>query len=311
LAKPKRNYYFPRPTSSNESGLVAHYVFSPETIQGGQLLDISGEGNDGTIDNCLITLDGLKANGTGGSVSLGNIGTVKTIACRVKLDSTTEQILEGAANDKLILVNAGTLTASDYSTLYVNGAVGTSVSADKWHDIVITDSTGVSNTAVTLALNDTSYGAVEFADLRFYSDEKDATWVKSYHNQWVRPYLIDDFSDSPADGTTVVPEGWRSGTGVVKCGEITTYVNHDLNVGTKYMEFTTAGTVLFPISLDSLPNNGYISYWYYNGSSWSERTGLIDAPVTGVAYASGVLTFTGADIGDRIAKISVETGQKV
>jgi hypothetical protein len=38
---------------------------------------------------------------------------------------------------------------------------------------------------------------------------------------------------------------------------------------------------------------------------WTLRSGLIDAPVTGVAYADKILTFTGSAIGDRIAKIEL------
>jgi hypothetical protein len=270
LAKPKRNYYFPRPTSSNESGLVAHYVFSPETIQGGQLLDISGEGNDGTINGALQTKDGMSFDGVNDYVNCGDMtnldgATKVTVACRVYTNSNHNGsiIAKIIATDRCFALFCGSgssypyislkawdgsasnvdyvdvrsdsdqlqvsqwvnvvahldLTTNSNSYIYINGdEVATTVTTDG------TPPTSIQNTASNLEIGRFWGGIYQFDgkidDVKVYNHAWTASQAQAYHNQWVRPYLIDDFSDSPTDGTTIVPEGWVSGTGSYKIEEV-------------------------------------------------------------------------------------------
>ena len=156
----KRGFEKIKPTDlSNVDGLVAGYSMVPSS--GGVLVDLSGNNNNGTITGALSTKDGMAFDGVDDSVALGNIGNIKSLSFRIKLATTTEQILEGAANDKLILANAGTLTYTDFDNAYINGVDSNTISAGLWHNVVITSTTDVDMSACTLALNNASYGAFE------------------------------------------------------------------------------------------------------------------------------------------------------
>jgi hypothetical protein len=194
------------------TGLVAAYSPSKDTVQGGQLLDISGNGNHGTINGgAILTKDGMKFDGVDDKVTIGDIENVKTIALRVKLNSTSEKILEGQANDILVYSNAGTLSYSDFDNAYVNGVDSDTVVSGQWINVVITSSTDVDCSALTLALNNTTYGNLEISDVRFYSDEKDSDWAKAYHNSFITPQIIEDFQNYPVGDTS--PKGFVQGTG--------------------------------------------------------------------------------------------------
>ena len=202
----KRNFTYPKPTDlSSEDGLVAAYNMIP---QNGELVDISGNGNTGTISGALSTKDGMAFDGVDDSVALGNIGNIKSLSFRIKLATTTEQILEGAANDKLILANAGTLTYTDFDNAYINGVDSNTISAGLWHNVVITSTTDVDMSACTLALNNASYGAFEIEDLKFHSNELTPQQAKDYSNSFAKLTLRDSFSDTGADGIVKTPKGW-------------------------------------------------------------------------------------------------------
>jgi len=202
----KRNFIDVRPTDlSNEEGLVAAYNMIPSK---GTLVDISGNGNNGTISGALSTKDGMKFDGVDDSVALGNIDNIKSLSFRIKLATTTEQILEGAANDKLILANAGTLTYTDFDNAYINGVDSNTISAGLWHNVVITSTTDVDMSACTLALNNASYGAFEIEDLKFHSNELTPQQAKDYSNSFAKLTLRDSFSDTGADGIVKTPKGW-------------------------------------------------------------------------------------------------------
>ncbi len=101
--KEVRGFEYPKPTDlSYESGLVAAYSFSPETVSNGTLVDISGNGNNGTISGALLTKDGMKFDGVDDDITISSssintaITNKITLATRVKAsDLTTYQIIGG------------------------------------------------------------------------------------------------------------------------------------------------------------------------------------------------------------------------
>ena len=85
------------------------------------LVDISNSANNAFLCGATQTPTGLKFDGVDDKAVLGDIGNIKSIAFRIKPDSTTEKLMEGAANDKLIHINAGVLTYPEFDNGYVNG----------------------------------------------------------------------------------------------------------------------------------------------------------------------------------------------
>ena len=213
------------------SGLVAAYNM---TLVNGQVIDLTGNGNDGTVTNSPPTSNGLDFNGIDGKIAIGNLGNIKSMAFRVKLDSTTEKILEGAANDKLIHVSSGTLTYPEFDNAFVDGIDTNTVSINGFVDIVIVSSTNVDMSAVTVALNNATYGDFEIEDLKFYSTQLTAQEAKDYHNSFILPTLVETF-DEGADGIAKLPTDWHKGTGTYKIdqwnvGQSQAY-NNDLSSG--------------------------------------------------------------------------------
>jgi len=106
-------------------------------------------------------------------------------------------------------------------------------------------------------------------------------------------------------------KNWIDGTGVHEISELTTSPDPALPIGTQYRKFTTAGTTTMKVNLDEYANNGYADYWALVSGTWYHRQGLVDAPLTELAYASGVITYTGANINDGFALLKVTQGVQV
>ena len=224
--------------------------------------------------------------------------------------STTDGYWSTAGRD-LVLSQDSTITIN-----YDNSAVGNDpiiyVDGNNCDltEAVTPVGTRITDVGSALVMGNNSAGTFtwdgELKDARLYNYTQSKDEAVAYHNSFIKPVIRESFSDSGADGIVKTPRGWIKGTAAGKIDELSAYVNNDLDIGNKYFEFTTAGTMFITgIDLSSYVSNGYIEYYYYNGSSWSKREGLIDAPVTGVAYSNSVITFTGDSIGDRITNIKI------
>ena len=193
-----RNFIYPKPTNlSYEKGLVAAYNMIPSS--NGVLSDISGNGNDGTIYGPISSKDGMVFDGVDDYVNIGNIGNIKSIAFRIKLLTTTEQLFEGASNDKLIYVSSGILSYVDYDNAYINGIDTDNMVANQWIDVMITSTTYINNTTLSLGLNNISYGNFKISDIRFYSIEKTIHEAKDYHNQFASQLTLHETFNYGAD----------------------------------------------------------------------------------------------------------------
>jgi hypothetical protein len=254
----KNNFFISRPRSISSTNLVAAYSF----FEPGNDTDISNNGNNGTLTGTLKTLNGKYFDGVDDKEVFGNLGNIKSIAFRIKLDSTTEKILEGSANDKLVHVNAGTLTYPDFDNAYINGADSDTLQANLWYNIVIVSSTNILFSACTLALNNVTYGNFEISDLKFYSDEKNQIFAQKYNNNFNQIAFKDDFRFEPADGTNILPKDYIQGTGSFKIGEITSFVSKELDIFIKYMECTSSGY----ISHKNTQAYGIYDFFIYKGA---------------------------------------------
>ncbi len=248
---------------SNEIGIVAAYNFK----EAGNDTDVSGSGENGVVSgNPMLTVNGKKFNGIVDKELLGDLEDVKTIAFRFKPATTTEQILEGAANDKLIHVNAGTLTYAEYDIAYVDGITTDTIVADQWQNVVITSSTNVDNSAVTLALNNTTYGEFEIEDLRFFSTEWSAEQAADYHSEFAKRVVLNRI---PGEYNAIsnVPFGMSVQSGAYSTQELVAQdgVLKELDIGTKYILCDSEGLVSVPNT--NMP--GEIEFYINKGSDAS------------------------------------------
>ena len=324
----KRNFVYPKSSDlSSEVGLVAAYNMIPSN---GTLVDISGNGNDGTISGALSSRDGMAFDGVDDNVQFGvSLDCTKsfTIAQRIKPSIFTSwQLLFGAMyNDGAWFSLEGAKLNYRFEGVAVNYNSSQSLTVGKEVDVILTydlDTTtsrmymgGVLDSERTsVAAPSTGYSAHtslgksgslyaytgEIKDTKLYNYAFTPAQAAAYHNSFNKPVLRETFSDSPVGATHT--RGWTEGT--------TTGVIQE-TVDKKYLEFQGAGTMIIPVCLDSYVGSGYITYEYYNGSAWATRSGLVNAPVTGVAYSGGFLTFTGVQASDGIANILVKNAERI
>ena len=291
---------------SQPTGLEVAYNMIPSA--GGRLVDISGENTSGVIDGATETLYGLSFDGIDDSVALNislvHAATIKTICMRIKLASTTEMILDGDNTGNLVIdTTAGTLAYAAYDTAYIDGVESDTVVANQWHSIVITSSTAVDNNTPTLGRTTAApftYGKFEIADLQYWSTEFTLSQAQDYHDSFVVP-VIDIRFNNDAVGS-IKPYGWNGGTATVEVGELTTQVSGipELDIGTKYLEWTGDGT--YSIFVGDVDLRGWTIIYYYNGATWTKVEDALIVLVADYAWLSlsgGYLTFT-LITGDRI-----------
>ena len=219
-----RGFEYPKPTDlSNESGLVAAYSFSPETVSNGKLLDISGNGNHGTISGALLTKEGMKFIPEKGYIELNSdISLVNntTICIRVKRANTDAAYLLSSTVGGARLLHLH--SSSNALTLYNDTlATLTGISKTDFSDLVVAISGTTANTymngclinSVTLSgsLNTTIRQISTIlstrtwdniiSDLKVYNYTFTPTQAAAYHNSFIKPYLILDFSDEAVGNT--------------------------------------------------------------------------------------------------------------
>lgn len=254
------------------TGLIAAYNMIPTEER---IIDITGQDQYGTLNTPIIsTKEGLLFNGVNDNVSLfldaGPAATVKTVCFRIKLKTTTEPILEGEIADHFIYATAGFLTAPDYDNVFVDGVDDNGIVADQWHNIVVVSSTSVSNVTATLGLNDTTYGAFEIADLKFYNYEFTEQEATEYHNQWSRKVeyksvLAEDFGVGQDENNLSGYIMFDSGAFSVQELSAQDANVPQLDKGSKYLLCDTDGSFKIPLT----STNAIIDY--YDGSNWSRK----------------------------------------
>jgi hypothetical protein len=276
----KRNFFYPAPQDlSNEVGLVG--AWNMENT-GGVVVDISGNGKNGTINGGLdakgvfgraLSLDGTNDYlGCGDVADLGNTFTFSALVKANNFDNIGPIVCRDGVTNYNALIRFDTSGNIEFRQFY--GAVeirtAASYTAGEWLHIV-----GVSNAALAgvIYVNGVSaatgtFGA-SFSDVgninlgryaspgvtyfdgaldevRVYNTALTATEVANLYNQVAKQVMLrEDFSDEGADGVVGHPKGWSPETGIYKFNELSTtdsVLSHLLR-GTKYLENVTAGRI--------------------------------------------------------------------
>lgn len=238
------------------SGLIAAYNMKPNGLT---LVDISGNGYNATLNRGAINQeDGVRFAGTASAerTELPQI-TVNgsyTVACRFKILENKLSVLwgngnSGADRNGLTLGATGAISyekynGSAYSGIRSNASI---YPVGQYLNVVCINTAGthtlyINGEAVTYSTSvlgelgnngsrfiigaDLATGGARpsntiFQDFKVYNRALSAQEAKDYHNQFAKQvYLAEDFSDAPADGTSIVPREWHKISGTFKAGEI-------------------------------------------------------------------------------------------
>ncbi|MFH2142524.1 MAG: LamG-like jellyroll fold domain-containing protein, partial [Bacteroidota bacterium] len=256
------------------TGLVAAYNMIP---QNGILVDIGANGYNATqtVAGSVSTLEGIKFNNASYYDANHKPTANGSLLIRFKAHLALNQYLYGSklTNDRMFIAidvsakfcagvaNQGIAVIVGTTTLlegkeYTGAITWDGTTVELWlngsKEYSSAQSGVIANTTRNNflgALNDDGVVTLptkcEITDIREYNRKLSDQEIKDYHNSFVKPVLIEDFSDVGADGVVKTPREWAKGTGTYKIGELTAQdaVLKDLDVGAKYLECVTAGTI--------------------------------------------------------------------
>ena len=176
---------YPVPSSK---GLVCSIPMYYGTTSGTLLYDETGNGYNGTATNSPVPKFPAFQFTAASSMYI-DIGAayngIKTTALWVKPNaiSGTDYPIDLNGTDYLT-IETGTLTANGFAggttVLYVDGVVGTGVTAD-WHFIAITDTSGKNASDLDIGRKDAGYFDGLIAGVRLYKDVLTASEIRSLY----------------------------------------------------------------------------------------------------------------------------------
>ena len=312
--KPKRGFAGnPKPTDLSQfkgtginQGLVAAYNMSPK---GNVLVDISGNGNNGVISgNVHNTKNGLSFNNSTGTATISSstnpLNNDFTFSVRFKLRSAanpgrlfqSQYIFiypQGVSGEIWVTRDAGTtyskagnnlqslqnkwITISILSTnngttnFYFDGLLQGTINQSAGTPLSSVGSWTIGNRSDLVRQFDG-----EIQDIRIHNRLLTPAEIRQYHNQFDTPYLLEDFSTLPIDGSNVLPQGMIAGTGLFK-GNI--LLNDVVSGGLRlpknkrFLQCTQAGTISFPSQWVS----GSVEIDWYKGINTTSKIIVINS----------------------------------
>ncbi len=192
------------------SDLVGWWTFDGKDITNGRVDDTSGNGKHGySINISTSTLytsgkigQGINFDGTDDYVSLGNVSSsISSVSFWIKTRNLTKKIIDlnGTENIETIV---GTVTANGFTspTIYVNGAVASTITNNVWYHVVITTNTPINASAVDLGRISSGYFQGSLDDVRLYSKVLSLTEVKKLYNEGLTKQQVAVTNDSLKQG---------------------------------------------------------------------------------------------------------------
>ena len=229
--------------NSRDETLVAGYDLRQRMT--GISADLSGKGKDGAIVGKPMAGQSLlgrflQFDGTNNYINSGNVGSIKSIAFWMNPDSTTEDIVDLDGGTHTIEITAGTLSATGFSSpsLYVNGALGSSVVADAPQFIGVSTATGISATALLWGL----LAGKIIGEFVASSEEKDANWFAEQYALGQRAL----WKSNPVDITGNVTSGWIGRSPFVSKSSFKIVNDTIGDDDVKSIECVSAGNLQFP-----------------------------------------------------------------
>jgi len=251
---------------SHVDGLVFASNMIPSS--GGVLTDISGNGNNGTINGTLQTSEGIAFNGISDYINIPEKTISKTAGTFVLIfmvkDLSAHVFLltnKNTTKDYLQVRTTGALQGetSTNAELYISGG---SVLINQVYNLicsfdnnevksylngVLVDTKAITNNLkieqLGAATDASNFTECEFYDFQIYSYAFTQAQAEAYHNSFVKPVLIDKFE---YDAVGNVPLHWKNnGTGTYNLAEESSrddILTH-IKSGYKFLENSVAGTI--------------------------------------------------------------------
>ena len=223
-------------------GLIAAYNMQKV---GNTLVDISGNGNNGTISNGVITSkNGLQFNGINGTLGVANstVNSFTTLSRIIILNGVgSKYVVSRGGGDwflntsgsngflfRIETITGGIKILTVHNLYSINTAFDVITTYDGANMKLYIDGVLVGTLAQTGTLYDTgnlyfgSYSGasgfcnVEYIDYREYNRVLTLQEIKDYHNQFVKPTLVENFDYLPCDGSSIVPTDWTKISGSFK-----------------------------------------------------------------------------------------------
>lgn len=238
-----------------DNGLVAAYsmVPSPNRV----LVDVSGNGNNGTINGAISTKNGMSFGKATDKVTYTqkNLGKIQTINFRWKANFGSQRAIilhednanylsmydtgivrmrvSGGNDNGIQTLIGGFNIGHEYTVTFVRDHLTWNV----WIDgIVYIGSLAEDNDFVYSQLgayvDSTTFSPIgDINDLEIWNRALTDQEIKAYHNQFVNPVIISDFE---YDGVSNFPDEYQKGTGI--------YSIQESVADGKYLENSVAGT---------------------------------------------------------------------
>jgi hypothetical protein len=238
-------------------GLVAAYNMRPT---GSTLVDISGNGKNGTISGAISSLNGIVSDGNISSIATGvilNDATTWSLQTTFSnYDNTGSQYFIGGQGQRCFVLKYGETyiawRTDDVGDFIPWDGSGNSIAVTQAElkNKTITFQAYSNGTNIYLYINGVSKGYItpssisrttkiyisnllngypgtgtavnmNLMDVRIYNRVLSAQEIKDYHNSFISNTLVEDFSDAGADGVAQLPREWDAGTGSYKVLEAT------------------------------------------------------------------------------------------
>ena len=279
--------------------------------QGSTAYDSTEQGNDGTItggtwqpEEACVYDKCLYLDGTDDVISVSNtVSDIKTVSfwARVPSTSTTEQLLDLNGTDYISSVS-GTITVNGFGTetIYVDGVAGSTISADRWHHIAVTTSTGISGSAIKIGQISTNYGQAFIDEVKVYPYARSADEIKVDYNRGAavmgvstQEYLTNGLVgywklDETSAGSSQVDRLDSSGNGVTLTDNGTTAsAGGKFGLGSEHVPANTE----YLSTASTISGVRSVSFWVNPDSNTNYYISLTSSAY--ITSSSGTLTATG------------------
>ncbi len=274
--------------------VMVHHLQETDIDGGTGDIKDSASSNDGTTsgmdsaDQMSGQINGsFNFDGIDHYVNIGNAGTgIKTIEFWIKANDTTDRkIMDMDGTDQIELDGSSNITANSFpaSTVYVDGQVASAITTG-WSHVAITDTTGVSASAMDIGRVSTGYFDGVLDEIRISDTARSADWIKTEHNNQVWP----DKDVTPMPDPTPNPDSGFYTVGVEE-GSPATAVS--------LLSFTATGQddsvrVEWETARE-INNMGF--YLYRAASHWGPFTRLTDKLIPGLTFSVVGKTYTYQD----------------